>query len=258
MHFVIFFTTLFTCVSVAMPDFVRADMSTSVATGTITANRSVTLATRIMGRIINVRAEEGDPVTAGQVLVEIDDADLEAKLKVAEATKERVQAELAHRQRAKERLTRLLKSKATSEDAIDEAEYALQVARASLKAAQAEIEAIRTTLEETRIKVPFNAVVINKYVETGHVTQAGEPLYRIQDQSRLRFRSRVKEEDLSHITVDDAVEVTIPALDDQSLSAKVIRIIPSGDDRHTFVVELALPLKQGLFPGMFGKAVFKK
>ncbi len=87
MRFVILLTTLFACVSVAMPDFVRADMSTSVATGTITANRSVTLATRIMGRIISVHAEEGDPVTAGQVLVEIDDADLEARLKVAEATK---------------------------------------------------------------------------------------------------------------------------------------------------------------------------
>ncbi len=258
MRFIVIFTTLFAFIFIARPGFVRADMSTSVATGTIAANRSVTLATRIMGRIIDVHAEEGDPVTAGQVLVEIDDADLEAKLKVAEATKERVQAELAHRQRVKDRLTRLLKSKATSEDAIDEAEYALQVARASLKAAQAEIEAIRTTLEETRIKAPFNAVVINKYVETGHVTQAGEPLYQIQDQSRLKFRSRVKEEDLSHISVGNVVEITIPALDDDSLSATVLRVIPSGDDRHTFVVELALPIKQGLFPGMFGKAVFKK
>lgn len=233
-----------------------AELLSRVVTGDVIANRTVTLGTRIMGRITTIHAEEGDIVSAGQVIVEIDDAEYQAQLRSVQAAKERAQAELAHRKRIKGRLAKLAKKNATSEEAMDEAEYAFQVAQSNLKAAQAEIDGIKATLAETRIKVPFDAVVIQKFAETGLVTRPGEPLYQIQDQSRLKFRARVKEGDLAHIALNDTAQITIAALGDKSVSARVITIIPSGDERHTFIVELELPNKPGIFPGMFGKAVF--
>jgi len=243
-------------IATLLPQAGWAESSSRVVTGDVIANRSVVLSTRIMGRITRVHAEEGDAVSAGQVVVEIDDAEYRAKLRSAEATKERAQAELAHRKRIKGRLGKLAKKNVTSEEAIDEAEYAFQVAQANLKVAQAEIDGIRSTLAETRIKVPFDAVVIKKYAETGLVTQPGEPLYQVQDQSRLKFRARVKERDLAHIKPGDSAQITITALGDKPVKASVISVIPSGDERHTFVVELELPEKPGLYPGMFGKALF--
>lgn len=250
---------LFICsviLSTITPVAVKADTGSRIVTGNVVANRTVTLATRIMGRITQVHAEEGEMVSTGQVIVEIDDTEHRAKLRSAEAAIERAQAELEHRKRIKNRLGKLANKKVTSQDAIDEAEYALQVAQANVKAAQAEIDGIHSELLETRIKVPFDAVVITRYTETGHVTQPGEPLYQIQDQSKLKFRARIKEEDLAHISVNDSAQITISALDDTPIIASVIRVIPSGDERHTFIVELALPVKPGLFPGMFGKAQF--
>ena len=144
-----------------------------------------------------------------------------------------------------------------AQDALDEATYTLEVAEANLKAARAQIEAIRATLAETRIKVPFDAVVIRKFAEIGLVTQPGQALYEIQDQSRLKFRARVKERDLAHIQLNDRALITITALGDEPVSANVIRIIPNGDDRHTFIIELDLPDRPKLYPGMFGKAVFQ-
>lgn len=235
----------------------HAEPSSQVVTGTVIANRTVMLSTRIVGRITAVHADEGDRVSAGKVIVEIDDAELQAQMRSAEAARERTQAELAHRKRIKTRLAKLARKNATSEEAIDEAEYAYQVAAANLKAAEADIDAIRSSLAETRIKVPFDSVVIKKVAETGLVTKPGEPLYQIQDQSRLKFRARVKERDLARINVGDSTEVTITALGDTPVNAKVISVIPSGDDRHTFIVELELPDRPGLYPGMFGKAVFR-
>lgn len=229
-----------------------------IVTGDVIANRSVTLATRIMGRITQINASEGDTVKSGQVLVEIDDTEYRARLKVAQAAEERAQAELAHRQRTRGRLEKLTQTNAVSQDAVDEAIYALEVAAANLKAAQAEIEAIESTLLETRIKAPFDAVVIGKYAEAGLVTQPGQALYDIQDQSRLKFRARVKERDLAHIRVNDKAMITITALGDEAVSATVIKVIPNGDDRHTFLIELELPDSPGLYPGMFGKAVFEQ
>ncbi len=249
---------VYVLITVATSEIVHADTTSRIVTGDVIANRTVTLASRIMGRITSAHAEEGDRVSAGQVIVEIEDNEYQAKLRSALAALERAEAELAHRKRIKNRLAKLAQKNATSEEAIDEAEYALQVAAANLKAAQAEIDGIRVTLAETRIKVPFDAVVIRKLAESGMVTQPGEPLYQIQDQSRLKFRARVKERDLAQIKLNDTAEITISALGDRPVTATVIRIIPSGDERHTFVVELDLPEAPGLYPGMFGKAVFSQ
>jgi len=229
-----------------------------IVTGDVIANRSVTLATRIMGRITQINASEGDAVKSGQVIVELDDTEYRARLKVAQAAEERAQAELAHRQRTRGRLEKLTQTNVVSQDAVDEAIYALEVAAANLKAAQAEIEAIESTLLETRIRAPFDAVVIRKYAEIGLVTQPGQALYDIQDQSRLKFRARVKERDLAHIRVNDKAMISITALGDEAVSATVIKVIPNGDDRHTFLIELELPDSPGLYPGMFGKAMFEQ
>ncbi len=235
----------------------NAASSARIVTGDVIANRSVTLATRIMGRITRVHASEGDSISADQVIVEIDDTEYMAQLKSQQAAVDRARAEVSHRTRIKNRLQELKKTNAVAQDAIDEATYGLQVAEAGLKSALAQIDAIRSTLAETQIRAPFDSVVIKKMAETGLVTQPGQPLYEIQDQSRLKFRARVKERDLPHIKLDDQVDVSIAALGDEPVQAVVIKIIPNGDDRHTFVVELALPKRAGLYPGMFGKAVFR-
>lgn len=235
----------------------NAESSTRIVTGDVIANRTVTLATRIMGRITQVHASEGDSINADQVLVEIDDTEYRAQLKSQQAAVDRARAEVSHRNRISERLKQLKKTDAVAQDAIDEATYGLQVAEAGLKSALAQIDAIQSTLAETQIRAPFDSVVIKKMAETGLVTQPGQPLYEIQDQSRLKFRARVKERDLPHIQLGDEVRVKIAALGDEAIKAVVIKIIPNGDDRHTFVVELALPKLPGLYPGMFGKAVFE-
>lgn len=240
-----------------LPELAIAATPGRIVTGDVIANRSVTLATRIMGRITRINAAEGDRVRSGQVILEIDDTEYRARLKGAQAVEERASAELAHRERTRKRLEKLTQTNVVSQDAVDEAVYALEVAAANLRAARADIEAIESTLLETRIRVPFDAVVIRKYAEIGLVTQPGQALYDIQDQSRLKFRARVKERDLAHIKVNDEASVSISALGDEPVSARVIKVIPNGDDRHTFLIELELPDRPGLYPGMFGKAVFE-
>ncbi len=247
----------FIFISLAITIGVHGADSPSVVTGEVIANRSVTLATRIVGRITQVHANESDEVARDMTVVEIDDTEYRAQLRSAEADEERAKAELDHRQRVKDRLERLTQNNAVSQDAIDEAIYGLDVARANLKKAQAQREAIRSTLAETRIKAPFDAIVINKFAEIGMVTQPGQALYEIQDQSKLKFRARVKEGDLAHIQLGDEAMITISAHSEEPIEASVIRIIPSGDNRHTFTIELSLPDRSGLFPGMFGKAMFQ-
>ncbi len=228
-----------------------------IITGDVVANRSVTLASRIMGRVTAIHAEESDAVSKDKALVELDDSEYQARLKVAEAALERALADQAHKQRTLTRLESLGVSSSVSQEAIDNALFGVEAAAANVKASEAEIESIKVLLAETRIVVPFDAVVIGKMAELGMVTQPGQTLFEIHDQSSLKFRARIKERDLKDLSVGDQATVIITALGNLELDATVDRLIPSGDARHTFLIELKLPEKTGLYPGMFGKAVLR-
>ena len=76
----------------------------------------------------------------------------------------------------------------------------------------------------------------------------GEALLELEDQSTLKFRTRVKERDIAHIEIGQEMTVTIDALDDLRLAGTVSTIIPSGDiSTHEFTVEATLPPQDRLY-----------
>ena len=229
----------------------------SSSTGVVVAEREVTLAARIVGRIASVNVEEGDEVQAGELLIDIDDAQYRADLSSGRALLSQQQVTLAHMQRLDERFSRLYEQKSVSQDKADEARFNFEVAQAAVQRAEAELEKIEVLLAETKIKAPFAGVIIRKDSEIGKVTAPGEPLLTIEDQGSLKFRTRISEQDISDIELGQEITVIIDALDDLSLTGTVSKIIPSGDmSTHEFTIEATLPEQAKLYPGMFGKAEF--
>ena len=228
------------------------------STGVVMADRNVTLAAKIVGRIVAVNVEEGQSVVAGDVLIDIDDAQLRADLASASAALEQEQIKLEYMKKLDDRYRTLYEQKSVSLDRADEATFNFQVAGSSVLRARAEVSKIEVKLTETKIIAPFSGLIIQKFAEVGKVTAPGEPLLVLEDQSTLIFKTRVKEQDIAHIEPGQEVTVTIDALDDLSLIGTVSIIIPSGDvSTHEFTVEAKLPAQEKLFPGMFGKAEFK-
>lgn len=237
---------------------VRAQGVTRDATGVVTASRTVTLSVKITARISELGIEEGDTVAKGQALAIMDAAELEADLASARAALGLAEVELEHAGKVEARIARLYKKKSASEDALDEARYGTRAARERVRSAEADVARAESILRETRLLAPFDAVVIEKHAEVGQLTRPGEPLFVLEDHGTLKFRTRVKEREIPQIELGQQVVVTIDALDDARLEAKVTKIIPSGDESHTFVVEATLPPTSKLYPGMFGKASFPR
>jgi RND family efflux transporter MFP subunit len=223
----------------------------------VVADRQVTLAAKIVGRIVAVNVEEGDAVQAGDLLVDIDDAQYRADLSSARAVLSQEQVRLDHMQRLDGRFRSLYEQKSVSQDKADEARFNFEVAQAAVLRAEAELEKIEVLLAETKIRAPFSGVIIRKDSEIGKVTAPGESLLTIEDQGKLKFRTRVSEQDISNIDPGQEITVIIDALDDLRLTGTVSKIIPSGDpSTHEFTIEATLPPQQKLYPGMFGKAEF--
>ncbi len=238
-------------------DVVAADGIT--ATGVIVPDRRVTLSARISGRIIDIPVEAGDVVKAGQTLVTMDDTELQAELAKARASAALASVEIEHTQRVDARLQRLFKTKSVSEDALDEARYSAGAAVQQLRIAEAEVARVQARIREMRVLAPFDAVVTEKLAEMGQLAAPSENLLVIEDHSRLKFQTRIKEQDIPRIEIGQRVRVRVDALDMTTVEGVVNKIVPSGDSAHSFMVEAELTKRAGLaklYPSMFGKAEF--
>jgi RND family efflux transporter MFP subunit len=251
-----FLLFIFSTASVAQDPVVRPPPT---STGVVIPDRSVTLAAKIVGRVKTVSVEEGDWVEAGAVLVDIGDAELRANLAAAEARVRLEELNWAHQEKLADRIRSLREQATVSEENLDDANYKVAAGEQAVANAKAEAARARAMLDETKIRAPFTGVIIRKNVESGDVTAPGEPLLVLEDQSTLKFRTSVKEQDVARIDKGQTITVTIDALDDLALAATVTKIVPSGDlSTHEFVVEAALPQQDKLYPGMFGKAEFTR
>jgi RND family efflux transporter MFP subunit len=226
------------------------------ASGVVKPQRSVDIAAKHQGRVVALHVEQGERVAAGAVLIELDAAELQAERAAAEAELGLARVERDWRARAADRLERLAQAESLSEDRLDEARYSVAAAEQRVKLATAQLAKIEALLAETRLTAPFAGLVVARSAELGQLTQPGVPLLRLEDHSSLELHVRVKELDLPRIQAGAPVQVRIDALGDTPLHGRVQAIIPSGDADHTFLVEIALPAVDGLYPGMFGKAGF--
>jgi RND family efflux transporter MFP subunit len=225
------------------------------STGVVMADRSVTLAAKIVGRIATVGVEEGHTVAAGQVLVDIDDAQLKAELASARAVLAQEQVRMDHTGKLDERYRSLYEQNSISLDRADEATFNYEVARTGVDRARADVATIEAALAETKITAPFAGVITSRTAEPGQVTSTGQPLLVLEDQATLIFRTRISETDIVHVELGQALPITIDALGELVLNGTISKIIPSGDiSTHEFTVEATLPPQDKLLPGMFGKA----
>lgn len=229
------------------------------STGVVVPDRTVTLAAKIVGRVVAVNVDEGDRVKMGDVMVDIGDAELRANLSATRARLRMEELNWAHREKLAKRVRSLSEQATVSAENLDDANFRVAAAEQTVAGARAEVSRATAMLDETKILAPFDGVIIRKDIETGDVTSPGKPLLVLEDHSTLLFRTSVKEQDIPRIEKGQTIAVTIDALDDLVLDATITKIVPSGNlSTHEFLVEATLPPQDKLYPGMFGKAEFTR
>jgi membrane fusion protein, multidrug efflux system len=143
------------------------------ATGTLLARESVELVSELNRRLSKVRADEGAQVKKGQVLFELDAADLNAELGRLE-----VQARLA-------KVTLDRSQKLSSEGLSTQQE--LDTAQANLDAAAAQRRVLGVTLSKTVIRAPFSGTLGLRRVSEGAWVSPSTVLATLQDTSTLKL-----------------------------------------------------------------------
>lgn len=210
---------------------------TVLRSGTLRARRSVRLHSQEEGRVDSIPVYEGDRVSAGAVLVRLDDRLLRAELNKAEATRRQAAEDHA-------RLRRLVARKLVSEDELLRAETTLRVA-------EAEESLLKTRLGYMTVSAPFDAVVTERGVEPGDVVPKFAHLLTLEDPQSLVTEVPVSELILPTLKRGDGVQVRIDALGDAQHAGRIERIHPTVDPAtRQGLVEIALtPVPPGAQAG---------
>ncbi|MGB5105921.1 MAG: HlyD family secretion protein [Candidatus Zixiibacteriota bacterium] len=196
---------------------------------------TVTISSKILGRIVELNANEGDSVKAGRLLVRIDDSDLRAQEAEARAALEYVQknvpvAEIAL-DRAKDDFDRAkiqYDDQVITREQYDHARKAQEMAQAQhvvalseVKSSQAKLAVTETQLINTRIEATSSGVVARKWVVPGDVVQAGQPIFTLFDLDDVWVTANFEETKLASIHPGDSVEISVDAFPDLKLSGRV-------------------------------------
>jgi HlyD family secretion protein len=235
---------------VRMEQVSRRDLVSAVtASGKIEPRTSVDVSADITGRIIRIAVEEGDRVTKGQFLLQIDPAQYQAAVSQAQAVVSSTQATLlqtrANRDQAErewkraDELTRLGRN-LIAPAAAEQARTTLEVSEATYRATRAQLDQSRASLQEakdnlakTRLVSPISGRVVRLAVEEGEVAVPGTfsretgLLLTIADLSVILAKVQVDETDVVRLSHKDSVEVTIDAYPDSTFVGRVTRVSQS-------------------------------
>lgn len=192
------------------------------------------------GVMVQLLAEEGDQVKAGQVLARIDGdrVRLEAQRQLA----------IVHKlENNFRRSQELAARKLVSAEASDQIKYDLESARATYELAKLE-------LSYTNIIAPISGVVAQRMVKPGNLIGLNAPVFRIVNNSHLEGVLNAPERELSRLKAGLPLRMVVDAVPGKIFEGRVDRVSPVMDSGSgTFRVVCAFDNAPELRPGMFGR-----
>jgi RND family efflux transporter MFP subunit len=208
--------------------------------GTVEPELKATVSSKVIGRVLERRAEPGMLVKKGEVLVRIAAPELKAAL-------ERAEAALENSKREAKRYQSLKNSGSVSQREIDRVETEMRMN-------QAERDRISSLLDDTTVLAPFTGRITRKHVYPGDLVQPGTPLCDIEDPARLQLAIHVGESLAHKLKLGDKFRLRIGSAD-LDLTGTVAELSPAADvGSRTFLVKLDLPKAGALMAGQFGRA----
>jgi HlyD family secretion protein len=221
-------------------------VATVTASGQVRPQTKVDIASDVSGKIVRLAVKEGQLVSAGQLLVQIDPEQAkaavqrsEAMLASARAQLTQSQANLSQAKKSYDRSASIKQSNATliSDEQIDQLKTAVEVnealveaARHSVEQATASLNDAKTSLGKTTIYAPMAGRVTRLVVEQGETAVPGTfnkdaaTLLTISNMSVLETKVKVDETDVARIKIGDSAQVQIDAFADTTFVGRVTKI----------------------------------
>jgi RND family efflux transporter MFP subunit len=249
------------------------------ASGYVVAQRKAAVSSKATGRLEWLGVEEGSKVRQGDVIARLEDRDVTASREQAAANLEsskyslaQARAELDDAKRNSVRSKELLAKGFISQMEFDTADLrskraqaGVSGAEAAIDSAQAAFRSAQAAVEYTRIRAPFDAVVLTKDADVGDIVtpfgaavNSKAAVVTIADMSSLQVEADVSESNLSKVKAGQPCEIQLDALPDRRFRGVVHMIVPTADRSKASVMVKVRFLDKDprILPEMSAKAAF--
>ena len=210
-------------------------------TGTLRATTRFRVFAQEEGQLVALPWYPGDTVNLGDLLMALDDSLLRSQIA-------RSRAELSRAERDLERVRSLSQRNLTSVEELQKRETELEIARA-------ELAILNTRLSFTRTEAPFSGVITERLSDPGNFASKNTHLLTLIDPQSLVVDLQLSEQVMTHLNLEDLVDIQLDALGSQIFKGKVSRIYPEIDPlTRRGQVEISLdPVPNGALPGQLAR-----
>jgi RND family efflux transporter MFP subunit len=222
-------------------------------TGTLEAVQRATLRAKVSAEIRAMPVREGDHVSVGQVVAQIDTDDLEARLAERKGSLESARANLSQAQRNRDTNRDLLAKGFISQNAYDTIEATYQANVGQMQAAEAATTQMRNALRDARVVTPLAGIVSKRHVQPGDKVSIDSPLLSIVDLRKMELQAMVPADEIPRIKIGAKATLNIDGFEQRKFVGVVERISPAtepGTRAVLVILTLANP-DEALRAGMF-------
>jgi membrane fusion protein, multidrug efflux system len=221
--------------------------------GALFAKERATIASQVEGDVSQVYADLGDPVVAGQVLIQIDPREYQLHVGSAEAALSQASARFANSEARFNRATELRRDGTMSPEQFDQIAATMRMDKADQESAQRAVDLAKKKLGDTQIRAPFSGFVQKRMVSLGEYVAPGKQVYEVIATDPIKLRCPMPERFVPLAKVGMPVNMTIDARPGDQFTGTITRIAPALDeDSRTLLVEAEVRNPTGaLKPGFF-------
>jgi len=200
--------------------------------GLIYSKSSPSLAVEVSGRVVEIVADVGDEVKAGDILAKIDSEKYDLQFSQAKAEIARLSALLVSQELDLQRVEKLFKDNLVSEEMMDRTKADFNALKEQMNAADAQLRNAKRLIEETNIKAPIESEVAIKHIDTGDYVQPGMVVYELVDTKNLKVDLSFPEYLSPKLKKGLEVRITSPTNPDEVVISKIRDIKPNIDPRN--------------------------
>ena len=208
------------------------------ALGSIEADEIVKVVNEVNAVVRELPFAEGQAVRQGQLLARLDDSEIGAEARRAEALRDQARTQY-------ERVKQLFEAKAAAPQELDDASSALKVAEANDALAKARFD-------KTRISSPLSGVVGRRLVSPGAFLRTGETITEVASVDLMKVSFSAPERYVGQLRRGATVEITTTAYPGQTFKGRISVVDPILDPATRTVQLVARVANPGrrLKPGM--------
>lgn len=215
--------------------------------GNLRPIETIQVRSRLNGDINAVYVQEGQRVSAGQVLARFESSQQESGRRGAEADREAARSQLQTATWAAEQSAALFKAGAIAEQEHRAAQQAVVAAQASVAASEARLRTASAVAGDTRVLAPSSGIIDIRSVQPGERVSISTPLFTLVRNETLELAANVPARMANLVQPGQQVRLSV---DDRNVESRVARVSPTVDPvSRSVTVYVRVPNANGAIKG---------